>query len=79
VSPFARTLAQQLFVDLVGRAVFATGSPVKPDADKMARFSIDLAETFERITAGQEKDDPAPVATKFEVQVSDIAKWDKAR
>ena len=77
MTPSAKTLAEQLYVELVGRTMFASGAPVKPDGDKLARFCIDLAQTFERAAAADAKsNDPVPQG-KFDVQLSDIDSWGK--
>ena len=76
MTPAAKTLAQLIYVDLVGRSMFASGSPVQPDGEKLTRVCIKLAETFERtVTRVDVEDDPnRPV--KFDVQLDDIASWD---
>ncbi len=74
-----RTLAELLYVDMVGRIMFPTGATstgAKPNPENIAKMCIKLAETFEKVKK-QSDIDAIPTATKFEVDMSDIAGWDK--
>ncbi|MBM3347592.1 MAG: hypothetical protein FJY55_14005 [Betaproteobacteria bacterium] len=73
------TLAERLYVELVGRVMFPAGaasSATKPNPENLAKMCIKLAETFEKARK-QSEIDAIPTATKFEVDMSDIAGWDK--
>ena len=73
-----RTLAELLYVELVGRVMFPQGASTaaKPNPENLAKMCIKLAETFDR--AKRQSDiDAIPTATKFEVDMNDIAGWDK--
>ena len=76
MSPFVKDLAQNIYIDLIGRTMFASGSPVNPDADKLARFSVKLAESFERVAKLMDVEDDPNRPVKFDVQLGDIANWD---
>ena len=75
MTPSVKALAENIYVDLIGRTMFASGSPVQPDGEKLAAFSIKLAESFERsVKVAEAAADPnRPV--KFDVQLDDIANW----
>ena len=73
-----RSLAELLYVELVGRVMFPTGASTaaKPNPENLAKMCIKLAETFDK--AKRQSDiDAIPTATKFEVDMNDIAGWDK--
>jgi hypothetical protein len=76
MTPAVKTLAENLYVDLIGRTMFASGSPVTPDADKLARFCVKLAESFERVTKLMDVEDDPNRPVKFDVQLDDLASWD---
>ena len=73
-----RTLAELLYVELVGRVMFPTGASTaaKPNPENLAKMCIKLAEAFDKANK-QYEIDAIPTATKFDVQMSDIAGWDK--
>ena len=75
MTPAAKTLAQLIYVELVGRAMYASGSPVQPDGEKLARVCIAMAETFERTVTKTEVEDDPNRPVKFDVQLDDIASW----
>jgi hypothetical protein len=74
-----RSLAELLYVELVGRVMFPTGAAstaAKPNPENLAKMCIKLAEAFDK--AQKQSDiDAIPTANKFEVDMSDIAGWDK--
>ena len=73
-----RTLAELLYVELVGRVMFPQGASTaaKPNPENLAKMCIKLAEAFDK--AKRQSDiDAIPTATKFEVDMNDIAGWDK--
>ena len=74
-----RSLAELLYVELVGRVMFPTGAAstaTKPNPENLAKMCIKLAEAFDK--AQKQSDiDAIPTASKFEVDMSDIAGWDK--
>ncbi len=73
-----RTLAELLYVELVGRVMFPQGASTaaKPNPENLAKMCIKLAEVFDQ--AKRQSDiDAIPTATKFEVDMNDIAGWDK--
>jgi hypothetical protein len=79
MSPEVRSLAELLYVDLVGRVMFPTGAAstaTKPNPENLAKMCIKLAEAFDKAQA-QELLDAAPKAAKYDVQLSDISGWEK--
>jgi hypothetical protein len=75
MTPTAKALAQQIYVELVGRSMFAAATPTEPDGDKLASAAITLAETFERAVVRAEVDSDPNKPVKFDVQLDDIANW----
>lgn len=74
-----RSLAELLYVDLVGRVMFPTGgasTATKPNPENLAKMCIKLAEAFDKAQT-QETLDAAPKAAKYDVQLSDISGWEK--
>ena len=75
-----RSLAELLYVDLVGRVMFPNGASAsaaaKPNPENLAKMCIKLAEAFEK-AQHQETLDAAPKAAKYDVQLSDISGWEK--
>ena len=73
-----RTLAELLYVELVGRVMFPTGASTaaKPNPENLAKMCIKLAEAFDKVNKQNELD-AAPKAAKFDVQLSDITGWDQ--
>ena len=73
-----RSLAELLYVDLVGRLMFPTGatsSAAKPNPENIAKMCIKLAEAFDAVKK-QSDIDAIPVTTKFEIDAADLARWD---
>lgn len=76
MTPAVKALAEHIYIDLIGRTMFASGTPVTPDAEKLARFSIKQAEAFERAVKLVEVEDDPNRPVKFDVQLDDLASWD---
>ena len=77
----SRTLAELLYVELVGRVMFPTGaasSAAKPNPENLAKMCIKLAETFDKVKK-QSDIDAIPATTSFEINMADIAEWDKKK
>jgi len=75
MTPTAKALAQSIYVDLVGRSMFAAPAPAMPDGEKLATAAIKLAELFERTVMRSEVDNDPNRPVKFDVQLDDIASW----
>ena len=71
-------LASRIYVELVGRAFLRTENTavIKPDPAELAKLSLQLAEIFRKVekvvnaAAG-------PQNVGYNVDLADIAKWDK--
>ena len=70
-------LAGKIYVELVGRAVFASGSPVEPDGKKLSEFSIKLAQAFQTAIGHSEQKTAAAQPAKFDMGTIDIDAWQK--
>jgi hypothetical protein len=77
-SPGARDLASRIYVELVGRAFLRVenAAVIKPDPAELAKLSLQLADTFRKVekvfnaAAG-------PQNIGYNVELTDMAKWDK--
>jgi len=77
-TPSANSLAELIYVELVGRAFLRSENAAvfKPDPAELARLSIELAAVFHKF----EKADRAAAGPKninYDIQLSDITKWEK--
>jgi len=77
-NPGIADLASRIYVELVGRAFLRAENTavIKPDPAELAKLSLQLAETFRKVekvlnaAAG-------PQNVGYNVDLADIAKWDK--
>ncbi|HTF16250.1 MAG TPA: hypothetical protein VK643_16445 [Burkholderiales bacterium] len=77
-NPGAQDLASRIYVELVGRAFLRVENAAvfKPDPAGLAKLSLQLAETFRKVekvfnaAAG-------PQNVGYNVELTDMAKWDK--
>lgn len=78
VSDPLRDLAAQIYVEIVGRAVVLTDNTaqMKSNPEGLAKLSFKLAQAFQN-TGVDVKTAEAPPVGKFDVQLSDIAGWNK--
>ena len=71
-------LASRIYVELVGRAFLRADNTavIKPDAGELAKLSLQLAETFRKAekTANAAA---GPQNIGYNVELADMAKWDK--
>jgi hypothetical protein len=73
-----KDLAERIYIDMVSRIALQPGAPdtSKPNPEAIAKLSFKLAEAFMKIDEDSEAN-AAPKDAKFEVQISDIANWEK--
>ena len=74
-STSVRELATRIYVELVGR-VMLTSEQTKPNPVDLAKFCYKLAEAFQSIEVGAQKDAVAKMA-KYDVKVDDMTSWKK--
>ena len=74
----ANTLAELIYVELVGRAFLRSENAAvfKPDPAELARLSIELAAAFHKADRA-ERAATGPKNIGYDVQLSDITKWEK--
>ena len=75
VASQTRDLAAQIYVELVGRVMLTT-EQTKPNPVDLAKFCYKLAEAFQSIEVGAQKDAVAKMA-KYDVKVDDMTSWKK--
>jgi len=73
-----KDLAERIYIDMVSRISLQPGTPEagKPTPEAIAKLSFKLAEAFMKVDDDSEAN-ATPAADKFEVQLSDIANWEK--
>ena len=74
------SLDELIFIQLCSRALQCTdaAATVKPDAAVLAKLSLQLAEAYR--TAHKEKmADLMPKNVGYEIQMDDLANWDKKK
>jgi hypothetical protein len=73
-----KDLAERIYIDMVSRIALEPGNldKTKPNPESIARLSFKLAEAFMKVDDDSEAN-AAPKSAKYEVQMSDMAGWDK--
>jgi hypothetical protein len=77
-TPRVKELAERIYVDMVSRLALTPNGPdtSRPNPEAVAKLSFKLAEAFMRVDDDSEAN-AAPKTAKYEVQMSDMAGWDK--
>jgi hypothetical protein len=77
-TPRVKELAERIYVDMVSRLALSPNTPdnTRPNPEAIAKLCFKLAEAFMRVDDDSEAN-AAPKAAKYEVQMSDMAGWDK--
>ena len=77
-NPGVQDLASRIYVELVGRGFLRVDNAavIKPDPVELAKLSLQLAETFRKAerTASAAA---GPQNIGYDVELADMAKWDK--
>ncbi len=77
-TPSASHLAELIYIELIGRAFLRVDNVAvfKPDPAELARLSIELAAAFHKVErAARAASGPQNIG--YDVQLSDLNKWDK--
>jgi hypothetical protein len=71
-------LASRIYVELVGRAFLRADNTavIKPDPGELAKLSLQLAETFRKVEKAVHTA-AGPQNVGYNVELADMAKWDK--
>jgi hypothetical protein len=72
-------LSELIYVELLGRAFLRAenSASFKPDAEQLARLSLQLAEVFHK-TEKQRLEELGPKNVGYEVKADDIGSWLKS-
>ena len=75
-----RSLDELIFVELCGRALQCTdaAATVKPNAAVLAKLSLQLADAY-RSAHKEKMADLMPKNVGYEIQMDDLASWDKKK
>jgi len=77
-NPGIADLASRIYVELVGRAFLRAENTavIKPDPIELAKLSLQLAEIFRKVEKAVNAAS-GPQNVGYNVDLADIAKWDK--